>query len=142
MARKRITQSVIDYALCIGSGFENGKSRIVEQFAKCNDLKANANFLKQEYGTGGCTICIGDWNDKNNHFWQDHNASGLSVRFGYINDAEKEEVKMNWYDVAKRIRELIRKGKYRVEKREVDVKPSAEGILKTKDDSGQMCFQF
>lgn len=48
-----IPQEVIDATLISGSGFENGKMRIYEQFQKSFSIKENADFLKNEYGVGG-----------------------------------------------------------------------------------------
>ena len=48
-----ITEDEIDYALCTGSGFQDGKYRIYEHFNEQHDTKENAEFLKNEYGTGG-----------------------------------------------------------------------------------------
>lgn len=45
-----ITQDEIDYALCIGSGFADGKFRIYEYFMDLHNQKENADFLKKNMG--------------------------------------------------------------------------------------------
>lgn len=47
------SQEIIDAILTRGSGFEQGKMRIYEQFQKSLSAKENADFLKNEYGWGG-----------------------------------------------------------------------------------------
>ena len=54
-----------------GSGFENGKFRIYQQFLKGETNIKNADFLKNEYGIGGHTVEIGG-------LFQNHDSKGLT----------------------------------------------------------------
>ena len=100
-----IPQEVIDSTICSGSGFANGKMRIYEQFTQSFSEKENADFLKNEYGTGGSSSA-GGFDGYN----QDHSAKGLLIRKGYADDAPK--VLLKWNQVAKRLSELIRDDRY------------------------------
>lgn len=48
-----LPQSAIDYVLCGGSDFSEGKMRIYRQFTESLSKDENIKFLKNEYGTGG-----------------------------------------------------------------------------------------
>ena len=76
-----------------GSGFANGKIRI---FAAVLNLAMSelANFLKEEYGIGGCSIEGG---------FMDYNAKGIQLKKW---KEEKIEVH-SWAETAKEIKKLI-----------------------------------
>ncbi|HJA25322.1 MAG TPA: hypothetical protein H9795_04630, partial [Candidatus Fournierella merdigallinarum] len=59
-------------ALASGSGFENGKARIIAYYAENHSAKERTAFLKQEYGTGGRSWTF---QDGSNGFL-DYDASG------------------------------------------------------------------
>ena len=100
-----IPQEVIDATLISGSGFQDGKMRIYEQFQKSLFAKENADFLKNEYGIGGSTHA-GGFEGYN----QDHDSKGLLIRKGYDSNAPKALLK--WNQVANRINELINYDRY------------------------------
>ena len=100
-----IPQEVIDATLISGSGFQDGKMRIYEQFQKSLSAKENADFLKNEYGIGGSTHA-GGFEGYN----QDHDSKGLLIRKGYDSNAPKALLK--WNQVANRINELINYDRY------------------------------
>ena len=100
-----IPQEVIDDTLSGGSGFENGKMRIYEQFQKSLSAKENAEFLKKEYGIGGASHSGGHDEYQN---W--HDAKGIRITKGYAEN--RPQVLLNWNKVATRISELIRMDRY------------------------------
>ncbi|MCC8073394.1 MAG: DEAD/DEAH box helicase family protein [Clostridiales bacterium] len=100
-----VPKEVIDACFASGSGFQEGKYRIYEQFEKSLSQKENAEFLKKEYGIGGGSHAGGY--DGYNY---DYNAKGISIQKGYSDNAPK--VQMNWNTAAKEIEELIRNDRY------------------------------
>lgn len=90
-----------------GSGFQGGKFRIAEFFQEHNpNNKEFADFLKNEYGTGGHTA-------DDNIFMVDYDSKGMqfTVRSteGGISD---EKFDFNWTEVAKLTADLIKHDKY------------------------------
>ncbi len=100
-----ITEDEIDRMFTRGSGVSEGKMRIYSYFVQGHDAKERADFLKDEYGTGGGgNIGYDEWHDaKGIKFTRSDEASGFK---GY------DTVKMNWNQAQKRIGELIESGKY------------------------------
>lgn len=99
------TQEIIDEVLTRGSGFENGKFRIYEQFEKNLSREENARFLKKEYGIGGrYPIKRGLGID------EDHSGAGIKLRSGFSEGSPKMLLK--WREAAKRIGQLIAAGQY------------------------------
>ena len=103
-------------ALASGSGFENGKARIIAYYAENHSAKERTAFLKQEYGTGGRSWTF---QDGSNGFL-DYDASGVKLR-SYPNGQEQ---RLKWPEVEKRIHVLIATGKY-LDEREAE-KPAAK----------------
>ncbi len=98
-------QGDIDLVLLIGSGFEGGKQRIIDFYFQEHTSKERADFLKNEYGTGGGTITFSG--DRNGY--HDHNAKGIEIHsFGFDNVS----IQFSWAKAAKRIGELIDNGRY------------------------------
>ena len=91
-------------ALTSGSGFERGKQRIAAYYAENHTQKERVEFLKQEYGTGGCSWTF---QDGSNGFL-DYDASGVKLR-SYPNGQEQ---RLKWPEVEKRIHVLIATGQY------------------------------
>ena len=91
-------------ALASGSGFENGKARIIAYYAENHSAKERTAFLKQEYGTGGRSWTF---QDGSNGFL-DYDASGIKLR-SYPNGQEQ---RLKWPEVEKRIHVLIATGQY------------------------------
>lgn len=73
-----ITQDEIDYAICIGSGFADGKFRIYEYFMDLHNQKENADFLKKEYGIGGQSGALPGNSSSNS----EHDAKGILLEKG------------------------------------------------------------
>ena len=90
-----------------GSGFEGGKFRIAEFFQENNPSNQEfADFLKNEYGTGGHTA-------DGNIFTVDHDSKGMqfTVR-SKDNGISKETFDFSWTEVAKLTADLIQHDKY------------------------------
>ena len=105
--RQFVTQDMIDRVL-IGrsSGVEGGKLRIYAFFCQNKDLQKRATMLKDEYGTGGSYNHRGDVSS---------DGKGLAICGGLMKQGNQTVV-LKWTQVAKRIDELIRAGKYLSEK--------------------------
>lgn len=90
-----------------GSGFENGKFRI-EAFFQENHPSTQefADFLKNEYGTGGHTA-------DGNIFSVDHDSKGIQFTLRSVdNGISKETFDFSWTEVAKLTADLIQHDKY------------------------------
>ena len=99
------SQEIIDAVLTRGSGVSEGKFRIYEQFEKSLSAKENADFLKNEYGWGGAyPVIVGAGID------EQHDGKGILITKGIGND--KPHIRLNWNQVEKRIKELIRLDRY------------------------------
>lgn len=100
-----IPNEIINDHLANGSGFQDGKYRIYEQFRKSLSQKENADFLKNEYGIGGGTHAGGV-----SGYYYDHNAKGICISKGFADNATR--INLNWLEVAKRIQLLINNDRY------------------------------
>jgi N12 class adenine-specific DNA methylase len=102
-----LPQEAIDYILCHGSSYSEGKFRILEHFALKLSVDENARFLKQEYGTGGHSDAI-----PGSSLWENHDSKGITISRGYRGNEDYVEVVLRWPAVAKRIGELIAADRY------------------------------
>lgn len=100
-----IPNEIINDHLANGSGFQDGKYRIYEQFRRSLSQKENADFLKNEYGIGGGTHAGGV-----SGYHYDHNAKGICISKGYADNVPK--INLNWLEVAERIQLLINDDRY------------------------------
>ena len=99
------SQEIIDAVLTRGSGVSEGKFRIFEQFEKSLSSKENVDFLKDEYGWGGSyPVITGTGID------EQHDGKGILISKGIGDD--KPHIRLNWNQVEKRIKELIRLDRY------------------------------
>lgn len=101
-----ISQEDIDAVLQDGSGIEDGKYRIYEQFQKSLSQSENAAFLKEEYGIGGAypkiaASRIDEW----------HDGKGIRISKGSIS-SPTASITLSWNKAAKRIAELIQLDRY------------------------------
>ena len=98
-----ITQDEIDSVLRRGGNVAGGRNRIYEFFMEHHDEKEAADFLKHEYGDGGCTPGIqgSDLSDE----W--HDAKGIRLSKGQISNPSLRTV-VKWKQAASRTRQLIR----------------------------------
>ena len=98
----RMVDRYIEYALNRGSGFANGKDRIYKHFQCVHSASETAQFLKQEYGLGGCAHML----DNGLSFYMMSDAKGLKIQ------VDEEEIHMAWAKVAEKIRAMIGDGHY------------------------------
>lgn len=98
---------IINNCLLRGSGFVNGKKRIVELFNNSElSSKQRAKLICNEYGTGGWGSPLsGD-----GLHGVDHDSKGLKI--SYRKDGEDKEMLLKWEDVERRIKTLIDENLY------------------------------
>ena len=102
-----ITQDEIDAVLRKGGITAGGRNRIYEYFMEHHDTKEAADFLKNEYGTGGSSPgIIGAY--QSDAF---HDAKGLRLSKGKIENPDVT-VLLKWNKVAERVRQLVRSDDY------------------------------
>ena len=102
-----ITADEIDYTLTRGSGFEHGSFRIYDFYHQEHTLKEAADFLKNEYGTGGTSHALAG----SDRSFKDYDAKGIKLRKGSIMTPDAE-VLLSWNIVAKRIEKLMKEDRY------------------------------
>ena len=100
---KFITEDEIADSLANGSSFEGGKSRIYAFFQAQHSPKECADFLKEEYGTGGRSHAV----SKEGGSFEEHGSKGIVLK-----KSGCAEIQMNWNKVASRISELIWQDRY------------------------------
>lgn len=104
--RQFITEDEIGAALSGGSGMEGGKGRIYAFFQQPHTDKEKADFLRQEYGTGGRSHALSGAGGS----WEDHDGKGLHYR-----KKDCDDVRLTWDKTAKLVAGLIKKGRYLTE---------------------------
>ena len=102
-----ITADEIDHTLSKGSGFVHGSFRIYDFYHQEHTLKEAADFLKNEYGTGGASHALVG----SDHSYKDYDAKGIKLSKGSIFTPDAE-VLLSWQVVAKRIGKLIKEDRY------------------------------
>ena len=100
---KFITEDEIADSLANGSSFEGGKSRIYAFFQAQHSHKECADFLKEEYGTGGRSHAVSGESGS----FEEHGSKGIVLK-----KSDCTDIQMNWNKVASRISELIRLNRY------------------------------
>ena len=100
---KFITEDEIADSLANGSRFEGGKNRIYAFFQNQHSLKEKADFLKEEYGTGGRSHAVSGESGS----FEEHGSKGIVLK-----KSDCTDIQMNWNKVASRISELIRLNRY------------------------------
>lgn len=100
---EKLTQADIDEILRYGSNFARTKARVYKFFNENKKTNEQANFLKKEYGTGGCSFET----TSGKRFYLSHSPKGLSADEGY-----GYEFRFTYKQAAKRIVELINANAY------------------------------
>ncbi len=100
-----VPQQIIDEALCYGGNGENSVLRICAEFGKGRSSEENADFLKNEYGTGGRGF-VHD-GERISVWWND---DGIRIANG--DTAMFSDVTISWEDTARRVGELLDMGRY------------------------------
>ena len=98
-----ITEDEIDENLRRGSGISGGEKRIADFFRENHTLSEQAEFLKNEYGTGGRTHALSG--NMGSSEW--HDAKGIGLKKG-----NSPEFMLSWSQVAVRIKDLIKNDRY------------------------------
>ena len=101
--RHFITDDDITDALRSHTPFQGAKYRIHAFWQQPHSTKEKADFLKQEYGTGGGNSAF----SHNFHSSEDHSGRGMKLSKPQCGD-----VLMTWTQVAKRIDKLIEQDRY------------------------------
>ena len=109
-----ITQDEIDHILIGGSNFANGKKRTYDHFMQGLTPEENIKFLKQEYGNGGASHALPGCDNS----WKDYDGKGLHLRKGNILKPSAR-IDLTYTMIEKRIRELIKSGRYTIENNDV-----------------------
>ena len=102
-----ITADEIDHTLSKGSGFVHGSFRIYDFYHQEHTLKEAADFLKNEYGTGGTSHALAG----SDRSFKDYDAKGIKLRKGSIMTPDAE-VLLSWNVVVKRIEKLMKEDRY------------------------------
>ena len=124
-AKQFITEDEIDAAITGGSSFAGGKGRIYAFFMENHSDKEKVRFLKDEYGIGGRSHALSGAT----HSGEDHDGKGLHYK-----KQDCQDVHLNWEKVAKRITDLIQKGRYLTEQEQAEYdKIQAEKALAEED---------
>ena len=100
---KFITEDEIADSLANGNSFEGGKNRIYAFFQNQHSLEEKADFLKEEYGTGGRSHAVSGESGS----FEEHGSKGIVLK-----KSDCTDIQMNWNKVASRISELIRLNRY------------------------------
>ena len=98
---------IINNCLLRGSGFVNGKKRILELFNNSElSSKQRAKLICKEYGIGGW----GSQLSGDGLHGADHDSKGLKIR--YRKDWVDKEMLLTWEDVERRLKTLIDENLY------------------------------
>ena len=100
-----LPQSAVDYVLCGGSDFSEGKMRIYRQFTESLSQEENIKFLKNEYGTGGHSNAL-----PGSGFWEGHDSKGIEISDHY--SVPPRRVLLKWNYVESRLSALIKSDRY------------------------------
>ena len=103
VVRQFITDDEVNASLSGGSGVSGGKARIYEYWQEGHSAKEKADFLKNEYGTGGHSHALSGASGSA----EDHDAKGIR----YTKDG-CDKVQLSWTQVASRIDSLISQERY------------------------------
>ena len=123
-----ISEEEKDLLILSGSGVQGGKFRIENYFNQPHSSKEKADFLKNEYGTGGSGRTGYDT-------W--HDAKGIVLNKSGFGGSEAT-VKMKWNEVAARIDRLISQKKY-ITQRDINNRiRSAQWTVDNSDDPQQI----
>lgn len=93
------TPDFIEFCLLKGTGFKNGKKRILDYVKKNENMSGFPKFIAEEYGVGGesCSTYSIDYSSKS---------------YECLNEETGENFKLSWKEVATKILCLIANGKY------------------------------
>ena len=102
-----ITQDEIDVFLTRGGPYSDGRLSTYAFFIQEKTAKEKADFLKEQYGIGGCSHALSGADDSH----ADYDGKGIKLcRGDYLKPAATELLK--WPQAAKRVQQLIDQGMY------------------------------
>ena len=124
-----ISEQDIFNVLVSGSNFSNSKLRIYEQYLK-NELD-NSEFLKNEYGIGGVYPLI-----REEKISVNYDSKGIEIQ-KKIPDNKPLKLLLSWKQVDKRLKIIIKEGKYftESEKQKLNIKIEPETTQETAQDA-------
>ena len=102
-----ITQDEIDSFLARGGSYSDGKLSTYAFYLQNKTEKEMADFLKERYGTGGCSHALDGADDSH----ADYNGKGLKLARGSFGNPDTQ-VLLKWPQVAKRVTYLIENDKF------------------------------
>ncbi len=124
-----IPDEYIKQVLLRGTGFENGKRRVIEIMRTEVDAATRAKKIKEEYGCGGCSWPIDAYGL---HGYDTFKSTGIRVQW---READGEHVGyLSWRAAEQRIGALLLTGEYAPEK------PLAQSISR-EDDEGVLAAE-
>lgn len=94
------TLNFVDFCLLKGTGFKNGKKRILDYVKKNENMSDFPKFVLKEYGVGGASCST---------YSIDSSPKGWEC----VNEETGENFKLSWKEVATKILCLIANGKYK-----------------------------
>ena len=124
-----ISEQDIFNVLINGSNFSNGKLRIYEQYLK--NEPDNSEFLKNEYGIGGVYPLI-----REEKISVSYDSKGIEIQ-KKIPDNQPLKLLLSWKQVDKRLKIIIKEGKYftESEKQKLNIKIEPETTQETAQDA-------
>ena len=102
-----ITQDEIDSFLARGGSYSDGRLSTYAFYLQNKTEKEMADFLKERYGTGGCSHALDGADDSH----ADYNGKGLKLARGSFGNPDTQ-VLLKWPQVAKRVTYLIEIDKF------------------------------
>ena len=102
-----ITQDEIDSFLARGGSYSDGRLSTYAFYLQNKTEKEKADFLKERYGTGGCSHALDGADDSH----ADYNGKGLKLARGSFGNPDTQ-VLLKWPQVAKRVTYLIENDKF------------------------------
>lgn len=102
-----ITQDEIDSFLARGGSYSDGRLSTYAFYLQNKTEKEIADFLKERYGTGGCSHALDGADDSH----ADYNGKGLKLARGSFGNPDTQ-VLLKWPQVAKRVTYLIENDKF------------------------------
>ena len=102
-----ITQDEIDSFFARGGSYSDGRLSTYAFYLQNKTEKEMADFLKERYGTGGCSHALDGADDSH----ADYNGKGLKLARGSFGNPDTQ-VLLKWPQVAKRVTYLIENDKF------------------------------
>ncbi len=106
-----IIEDEINHAMTRGSRFSDGKRRIWDYWQESHSSKEKADFLKNEYGTGGHSYALSGTSGSS----EDYDSTGLRYKKNGC-----EEIKMSWIQAASRLDNLVHNDRYLTDKEKAE----------------------